>query len=322
MSRKGPGLLLRDLTQGRAEDITEVLAVITTVRPDILHLMDIDHDLGGFALFALQEALRDAGLDYPHAFSARPNAGVETGLDMDGNGELGEARDAQGYGRYTGQGGMAILSRFPLGEVRDFTDFLWADLPGAIPPLVGAQPFPSPEAFAIQRLPSVNHWDVEVLTPDGPLHLLAFHATTPVYDGDEDRNGRRNHDEISFWARYLDGDLPMPPPAAPVVILGGASLDPEDGEGRHDAIRALLRDPRLQDPRPASDGARQAANSAHTGDAALDTVDYNDPRPGNLRVDYVLPSAQLSVIDAGTHWPVGQVAQTRHHMVWVDVTVP
>ena len=59
---------------------------------------------------------------------------------------------------------MAVLSRLPLGEVRDFSAFLWADLPGAIPPQVDGQPFPSAEAQAAQRLSSVAHWDVPVET--------------------------------------------------------------------------------------------------------------------------------------------------------------
>ncbi len=36
------------------------------------------------------------------------------------------------------------------------------------------------------------------------LHLLASHPTPPAFDGPEDRNGRRNHDEIRFWNDYLD----------------------------------------------------------------------------------------------------------------------
>ena len=35
------------------------------------------------------------------------------------------------------------------------------------------------------------------------LHVLASHPTPPTFDGPEDRNGRRNHDEIRFWADYI-----------------------------------------------------------------------------------------------------------------------
>lgn len=328
LGRQGPGLLLADILGGD-EQIDAVIAVIAEAAPDVLLLTGVDHDHEGHALDALVAALAGAGVAYEHRFAAAPNAGVETGLDMDGNGKTGEARDAQGYGSFTGAGGMAVLSRYPLGPVRDFSSFLWSDLPGAIPPEVDGVPFPTPEAHAVQRLSSAGHWDVPVSLPSGPIHLLAFNATTPVYDGPEDLNGRRNHDEIAFWQRLLDGDLPFDPPAAPVVILGNANLDPADGEGRHEAIHALLADPRLQDSLAGSAGARVAANPGHSGDPALDTTDWPDPRPGNLRVDYVLPDARLDVAGAGVVWPLSDdplyemVAKaSRHRLVWVDVVLP
>lgn len=324
LSRRGPGLLLQDILKGE-EQVAAVVAVIEAASPDVIVLTDFDHDTEGHALAAFADMLEGR---YPFTFAGSPNSGVESGLDLDGNGRPGEARDSQGYGRFTGQGGMAVLSRLPLGEVRDFSDFLWTDLPGAIPPEEDGAPFPSPEAQAVQRLSSVAHWDVPVEAAGGPLHLLAFHATTPVYDGPEDLNGRRNHDEIAFWQRLLDGDLPYSPPERPVVMIGDANLDPEDGDGRREAIRALLSDPRLQDPKPASEGGRAAANPAHTGDPGLDTADWTDPRPGNLRVDYVLPDARLRVVEAGVVWPTdGPLAATvetasRHRLVWVDVALP
>jgi len=328
LERRGPGLLLSDVLSGD-EQVAAVIAVIASVQPDVLLLNGFDHDYEGHALAAFGDALEGAGLEFPHRFAARPNAGLATGLDLDGNGRLGEARDAQGYGAFTGQGGMAVLSRFPLGEVRDFSAFLWADLPGAIPPAEDGAPFPSAAAQAAQRLSSVAHWDVPVITDEGPLHLLAFNATTPVFDGPEDLNGRRNHDEIAFWQRLLDGALPFPPPAGAVVVIGNANLDPSDGDGRREAIRALLADSRLQDPRPMSNGGALAVNPGQTGDPGLDTVDWSDPIPGNLRVDYVLPDARLDVAGAGVVWPapdapMGLTVETasRHRLVWVDVVFP
>ncbi len=325
LARRGPGLLLQDILKGD-EQVAAVVAVIEDADPDVILITDFDHDTEGHALAAFAALFGEGA--YPFTFAGPPNAGVVSGLDLDGNGRLGEARDSQGYGRFTGQGGMAVLSRLPLGEVRDFSGFLWADLPGAIAPEVDGAPFPSAEAHAAQRLSSVAHWELPVETGAGPLHLLAFYATTPVYDGPEDLNGRRNHDEIAFWLRLMDGDLPFPPPEGPVVVIGDANLDPADGDGRREAIRALLADPRLQDPEPSSPGGQAAANPAHTGDPGLDTADWTDPVPGNLRVDYVLPDAGLNVTGAGVIWPVdGPMAATveaasRHRLVWVDIALP
>ncbi len=323
LAREGPGLLLRDILRGGDRQIEAVMAVIRAVGPDILLLQDFDHDLDNVALTAFRDRLAEAGGPlYPHLFAPRPNSGLATGLDMDGNGRLGEPRDAQGYGRFSGQGGMALLSRLPIDReaARDFSDFLWRDLPGALLPERDGAPFPSARAQAAQRLSSVGHWQVPVILPDGRrLTLLAFHATPPVFDGPEDRNGRRNHDEIAFWNLLLEGALPYPPPEGPVVVLGDANLDPEDSEGRTEAIRALLSHPRLQDPAPTSPGAAAAGD-------ATDTVDWDEPVPGNLRVDYVLPGRGLTVTGAGVWWPAPgspeaeiAAAASRHRLVWADV---
>ena len=325
LGQKGPGVLIAKILK-RDEKVMAVVEVIASVAPDVLVLNGVDWDMGGHALDALAERLSEAGADYPHRFAALPNAGLESGLDLDGNDRLGEARDSHGYGAFTGAGGMAVLSRLPLAEVRDFSAFLWADLPGAIPPEVDGRPFPSAEAATTRRLSSVAHWDIPVETVQGPLHLLAFYATTPVFDGPEDLNGRRNHDEIAFWQRLLDGDLPFEPPAGPVAIIGGTNLDPFDSDGRHEAIRGLLEDPRFVDPAPASPGGRAAATPGQRGDPSLDTADFSDPVPGNLRVDYVLPGSTLEVTGAGVVWPAPEdpFAETvetasRHRLVWVDV---
>jgi hypothetical protein len=102
----------------------------------------------------------------------------------------------------------------------------------------------------VQRLATTGFWDVPVVTSAGPLHLLAWHATPPVFDGPEDRNGRRNHDEALFWRLFLEGALPMKPPEGPFVLLGDGNLDPADGDGLREGIAALLAHPALQDPAP------------------------------------------------------------------------
>ncbi len=321
---EGPGLLLRDLESGEAPRVEAVLAMIAEAAPDILVLQGIDWDANGATLSALAERIAAAGPDYPHRFAAQPNTGIPTPFDLDGDGWRGGPRDRQGYGDYTGAGGMAILSRHPIAtaEVRDLSALLWADLPGAIPPDL------APGVAAIQRLSSVAHWAVPVRIGEVTLTLLTWHATPPVFDGPEDRNGRRNRDEAALWLRLLDGALGVPPPAAPFVLAGVANVDPRDGEGRRDALDALLSDPRLRDPRPRSEGGAAAADPGHAGDPATDTAAYGPPA-GNLRASYILPSAGLGVADAGVLWPaLGTAAAGRlgpaadwpaHRLVWVDL---
>ena len=103
------------------------------------------------------------------------------------------------------------------------------------------------------------------------------------------------------------------PPADRFVIAGDANLDPDDSDGIRSAIVNLLADMRLQDVRP-------------TGAAGTDTVDWADPVPGNLRVDYVLPSIHWAVLDSGVMWPAADdpeartvATASRHRLVWVDL---
>ncbi len=50
--------------------------------------------------------------------------------------------------------------------------------------------------------------------------------------------------------------------------------------------------------------AQGGANDSHVGDPKYDTADFSDGAPGNLRVDYVLPSANTTMLDARVFWPV------------------
>lgn len=328
LDRRGPGLLLADILD-REEQVVAVADVIAHVAPDVLHLAGFDHDLENHALTAFRALLAEKGQTYPFAYAPGPNTGVQSGVDLDGNGYSDGAADAQGYGRFTGQGGMAVLSKYPLGEPRDFSDFLWTDLPANIAPMGDAGPFPSAEARAVQRLSSVGHWAVPVTREDQTFELLVWHGNTPVFDGPEDLNGRRGADEARFWQLLLNGDLPFAKPARPVVIAGVSNIDPVDGDGRHEAMQALLEEARLRDPKPVSVGGVAAANPAHMGDPARDTADFDDPEPGNLRVDYVLPDVGLTLVDTGVFWPapddpMAKVVATasRHRMVWVDLLFP
>lgn len=289
LNRAGPGLLLRDIQTGTAPDIRAATVAISGLDADILVLSGVDFDAGALALSALNAALP---APYPHIVALRPNTGIASGFDLDGNGRSDEARDAIAYGRFPGEGGMAILSRLPIDPdaSTDYSGFLWRDLPGALLP-------PLPDgASEILRLSSTGHHDTAIVLPDGrSLHLLTWHATPPAFDGPEDRNGKRNHDEAALWLHLLNGPEA---PQEPFVLLGQANVDPEKGDGNPAALRALLSDPRLQDP------------------LSGDTVDYGGTL-GSLRVAYVLPSAGLTVTATG-HAPTPDGA--RHHPIWVEIT--
>jgi hypothetical protein len=321
LSARGPGVLLAELVTARDPATEAAIAVVAATDADAILLLDVDYDPGLVTLTALSDRLAQAGAVYPFRIALPPNRGIPTGIDLDGDGRLGEASDAQGFGAFAGAGGMAILSRLPIArdEVRDHSAFLWADLPGArLPEGMTAQ------ARAVQRLATTGFWEVPLVLPDGgQLRLLAWHAAPPAYGRG---NAERNHDEAAFWLRLIEGALPMPPPPAPFVLMGTANTDPKDGDGPKSAIKALLSHPALQDPAPR--GAAHESDADHLGDPALDTADYGRERglPGALRVDYVLPSAGMGVVASGVVWPDAgdPMADTlatasRHRPVWVDL---
>jgi hypothetical protein len=297
-------LLLRDVLRGDDPQIAATVAVIAQANPDVLVLTDFDYDLDAVALTAFA-ALFDPS--YPHLFAQRPNTGMPTGLDIDQNGRLGEARDAQGYGLFNGNGGMAILSRLPIDaeRVTDLSALLWRDLPDADLPMLDGAPFFPQAVLDVQRLSTTGHWIVPIFPPDAPpFAVLAFSASPPAFDGAERRNVLRNRDELRLWEQVLAGDFGALPDD--LLIAGNANLDPLAGDGDRAAMVSFLSHPLLQDPLPGQPSA-----------------DWRDLGIGMLRVSYVLPSRTWQVVDAGVLWPEsggddGTIVGA-HHLVWVDV---
>lgn len=251
---------------------------------------------------------------YPYCYVAPVNTGVK----------VGKSGENHGFGRFPGQYGMALLSRFPLDTtaIRTFRRFRWAALPNPNRPRLHGR-FYYPDGLWQQlRLSSKSHWDIPVLIGQQRLHILASHPTPPVFDGPERRNQCRNADEIRFWCHYLDDELWIAddqrrtgglPAGAAFVLLGDLNADPQRGDSAPGAITRLLNHPRLQSlPVPQHSG----------GDITSDW---------QKRVDYVLPSTMLKLVDNGVFWPQGDEPGSNwvsapessdHRPVWVTVQLP
>lgn len=336
---------MKDIVE-RDPQVVAVARILKTVRPDVLLINELDHDFENAALKAFLDLLVEdepgyPALRYPYFFAPPQNVGAPSGLDLDGDGKLGGPGDAYGFGHFRGRYAMALLSRFPIADgAVDLAEFRWRDLPGAdLPTQTDGAPFPSEDAQAAMRLSSKGHWAVPIAAPGGTFWALAAHPTPPVFDGPEDANGKRNGDEVRLLIEMIEGRAPGTTGLAdaPFVVLGDLNADPNDGDGKRAIIRSLLNRPRVQDPKASSEGARVAAvtqagaNVKHRGDPALDTADWRDDRgPGNLRVDFVLPSVEFAVTGAGVFWPApGQAGAallgrggnrtSDHHLVWVDL---
>src|SRR5690554_1421010 len=353
--RSTDGGLRQALSGGEDAQARKVAEILQRIRPDIILLNEFDWDAEGesaesFVRDYLAVAQNGArALEFYHRYIPTSNTGIASGVDLnkkDGAvttpGSQAYGDDAFGFGQFPGQYGMLVLSRFPVQaeQARSFQKFLWRDMPDNLQPI----DWYLPAAVDIMRLSSKNHVDVPIDVDGSLLHLLISHPTPPSFDGPENRNGRRNHDEIRLWVDYISGGeqaaylvddkgVAGGLGAGSFVLLGDLNSDPNDGDGHHEVVQALLGHPRVQDPLPASEGALQAnerdgrANTTHTGDPALDTADFSDHSVGNLRVDYALPSADLEVIDQGVFWPASDaehaaLARTSdHHLVWVDIAI-
>lgn len=346
-----------------APQVRAAAEVLQRVRPDIVLINEIDGDPEVARRFrdewlavsqdAVSQGDGEPGalepLDYPYVVSEPVNTGVQSGFDFDGDGEPGGPEDAWGFGRYPGQYGMALYSRFPVDRdsLRTFRLLRWSTLPGhLLPDGRDSRPawYDEEEAEAF-RLSSKSHWDVPVRVEHAgethTLHLLASHPTPPVFDGEEDRNGRRNFDEIRLWADYLAGGEAAEyivddqgragglDSDASFVILGDLNADPlrSDAPYGQPAIRQLLDHPRVQDPEPRGAGERvpRDGDEPYPGDAATLTSGFG-------RIDYALPSRDLRVLDSGVFWPVegdparalveGDERASDHQLVWVDLAWP
>jgi len=359
LNRTAQGALLRDLSTPGNVQARNVAEIIQRVRPDILLLQEFDYDAAGASLAAFQANYLGRPqngqhpIHYEYTFFTESNTGIPSGLDFDNSGAVGGGADALGFGEFPGQYAMVLLSRYPIDakQARTFRKFLWRDMPGATfpddPKTAAPQDWYSPEELAVLPLSSKSHWDVPVKVGKRRIHLLISHPTPPSFDGAEDRNGLRNHDEIRFWNDYLSpgksgyirddrGHKGGFAGKDAFVIMGDLNSDPVDGGSLHDAIVDLMSNPHV-DSRftPASEGGAEASalqgdvNTTHKADPRFDTADFGDRYAGNLHVDYLLPGNELTPCAGGIFWPpqkhpvAGLVwgdppPSSDHRLVWTD----
>lgn len=286
LNRGTQGALITDLSTPGNIQAQNVAETIQRVDPDIVLINEFDYDENGTSVGLFLRNYLAVGhngskpIRFPYHFTAPVNTGVASGVDLDGRngavttpGSDAYGQDAYGYGWFPGQYGMVVLSKYPIDTraVRTFQNFLWKDMPGNIIP----EGYYSDEARAILRLSSKSHWDVPVRVGHDTVHFLVSHPTPPTFDGTEDRNGRRNHDEIRLWADYIGGrkrgaylydDKGVRGglrPGARFVIAGDQNADPHDGDSYDDAILQLLDHPAVRLPKtpPASAGESRPRGS-------------------------------------------------------------
>jgi Endonuclease/Exonuclease/phosphatase family len=341
VNRNAEGQLVEELSNGEDPQLRNVAEIIQRARPDVLLVNEFDFVPDQLAARLFQRNYLSVSqhgarpIVFRYRFVAPSNTGIASGMDFDNNGqavtEPGSGlygNDSFGFGEFPGKFGMAVFSRLPIDvkRARTFQLFRWEDMPGALLPDDPATPTPadwySPEELDVFRLSSKSHWDLPIEVGRGErVHFLVSHPTPPVFDGPEDRNGTRNHDEIRFWADYVTpgagryiyddrgrrGGLGR---REHFVIAGDQNADTFDGDSTEDAILQLLDNPRINTgTTPTSPGGPEqsalqgGANDAHVGNPAFDTADFADTAPGNLRADYVLPDRGTRIVGSFVFWP-------------------
>lgn len=356
LNRPKAGELVTDLATRKDPQAQKIAAILQQVRPDVIALMEFDYDATGKALQYFQDyylAVSQQGgepLHYGYTYAVPANTGIPAGTDLNNDHTVSLPQDAIGFGRFEGQYAFALLSRYEIKTeaIRSFQHFLWKDMPQAhLPHQPDGQPWYTPEALAVLRLSSKNHIDLPVQLPHGTVvHVILAHPTPPVFDGPEDRNGTRNYDEIRLLNDYVSnqpylyddaGQKGGLPAGESFVIMGDMNADPQEGDSSDNPIDQFKNNPHIHPGAftgkhiPASKGAVEASsvqggiNKTHQGNPAYDTGDFNDTNPGNLRIDYVLPSKNATIKDAGVCWPVSSdpqaawITASDHRLVWLDV---
>lgn len=336
------------------QQIKNIAEIIQRVNPDIILLNEFDNTSAKHQALKtfLQKYLnvdqqQQQAINFPYFYQGSVNTGVKTPFDLNNNGVKGETpQDTYGFGYFPGHFGMALLSKYPIDEkaIRTFQHFKWQDMPNALQTIDPAtnKPWYSSEAWQGFRLSSKSHWDIPVNVNGRIIHILASHPTPPVFDGKEDRNGKRNHDEIRFWHDYITpnkgnyiyddrgtfGGLSNNIKEKKIsqlhhfVILGDQNASNVEGDAIYSGISMLLNSPLIQDANPKSLGGEQHAKNNVNG--------KHHTAYWGMRADYILPSkAGWNIVNSGVFWPSknddefrlikDRAASSDHRLVWLDL---
>lgn len=354
MSASVPGQILEQTASKSDARLSRLAAIIQHTRPDVLMLCEFDHpgeggDDGSVANFCRHylecPQHQQQPIEYPYRYCPPTNTGLMSPYDLDGDGVLTLPTDGLGFGEHHGHFGFVILSRYPIDEkkIRSWQNILWQDLPGNVMPAN----YYSEQAESVLRLSSKNHVVIPVEVGSQIVHLLCCHPTPPVFDGDEKRNARRNHDELKLVtdiinsASYLRDDNGRAGGLAAkdrFMVMGDLNADMVDGDGMKPAVRDLLLHPRLNRSvstgkmTPKSLGGRFTIPWQQRKGRGTEWTHIS-----GLRLDYVLPSSNLMVSQTGVFWPDKKdplrylicdergrdrpQAGSDHRLVWVDIAL-
>jgi len=350
--------MVNDQGQGMNEQLIAAAQIIQKINPDILVINEIDHDYDNLDqglqlnLIRFEKHYLRVGenrVAFSYKFTAPCNTGIPTGLDLNQDGIVSDesqvgtrdyGADCFGYGTYPGQYAMGLYSKFPIdsNHVRTFKKFLWKDLPEHhMPP-----DYYTADAVQIFRLSSKSHWDIPIHIDGKTLHLFLSHPTPPAFDGEEDRNGRRNFDEIKFWVHYINNDEALYDDkdvqggynsSDPFLIAGDLNAS-RHSDTRFEYMTAI--DQLHNHPKIIESGKWIVSRGGWEGrvKGPPDYWERNTAKFGNdyrMQIDYLLPSKEIEIKKGGVFWPSekkdpqgNSLAEkaSDHRLVWLDIILP
>ncbi len=335
--------------QANHPQIRNIAEIIQRINPDIILLNEFDridnsaNNIRDFINNYLGVSQHNQQtINYPYFYQGKVNTGVKINSksNRDKTNKILPV-DAHGFGYFVGHYGMALLSKYPIETniLRTFQKFKWHDMPNALKPITPntKQPWYTEDIWQALRLSSKSHWDIPINVNGEIVHILASHPTPPVFDGPENRNGNRNHDEIRFWFDYINikqGDYIYDDDHKKgamktnqrFVIVGDQNASTVEGDAimtkTSQGIIALLNSDKIQDPLPTSAGGKN--HSIGNKYSLYHTASWG------MRADYVLPSTYgFTIKNSGVFWPQqhentyrlikNRQASSDHRLVWVDL---
>ena len=359
MTMNAQDIASSDLDGAQNPRLKRLAAIIQRVRPNVLLLSEIaldadaqnaDRFVRNYLSTAQEPGLRailyntvmpqsntgiHSGFDLNNDAIIRPEPPEPRPSDAQGNparqtqGGRDYGNDCFGFGTYPGQYAMALFVDPHLtihhDEIRTFQRFLWKDLPDAQPPRYkGGDNFYTQQEWNQLRLSSKTLADIPVSLADGTsVHFIISHPTPPAFDGSEQRNKLRNHDEIRLLHSYITNepklidDSGTPgglPEGEHFIILGDLNADPVDGSSVGMPMSTyLLGSPFL------------APDHTPSSDIVIEGLDPTDTARFRLRVDYILPSAGIGVLRSSI-WRYGHDDPagfpSDHFPVWAELAIP
>lgn len=328
--------------------------IILKTEPDVLLLCEFDHpgdggDDGALATFCRDYLTNNSSNPnkplYPYTYCPPSNTGMLSSVSLHDLKEPSLPNDGIGFGFHHGHFSFVLLSKYPIETVhiRTWQHLLWKDFPSNSIP----KNYYSSQALNELCLSSKNHCEIPIKIENQFISVLASHPTPPVFDGEEQRNKRRNKDELNLIKELLNpntsilddhgkrGGIPLD---RPFVIMGDLNADPINGDGDTQVIRDLLSHERVNQSvsqgklMPKSKGAQHARVWQPRKGTRTSWTHIN-----GLRLDYVLPSAHLHAVESGVFWPDKNSADrglicdekgreraqagSDHRLIWVDIEI-